>query len=71
MDEYALIALNKSEHGLILLNVPEFCWKYPNKLFWLCQDSDYDNVRACQTLPNLVKIFLDIKENTSNHLMLI
>ena len=39
--EYVLMYLNLSKHGWILLNVPEYTWKCLNKLFWLCQGSQY------------------------------
>ena len=29
------------DHGWILLNAPEYIWKSLNKLFWLCQVSQY------------------------------
>ena len=37
MPEYASTRLNMYGHSWILLNVPEYAWKYLNKLFWLSQ----------------------------------
>ena len=34
MAQCALMSLNMPEHGLLLLNVTKYAWKY---LFWLCQ----------------------------------
>ena len=39
--EYALMSLNMPEHDLNLLSDPEYAWKCLNKMFWLCQDSQY------------------------------
>ena len=39
--EYALISLNMPEPDWMLLNVSEYAWKFLNKLFWLCQGSEY------------------------------
>ena len=39
--EYALISLNMPEPDWMLLNVFEYAWKFLNKLFWLCQGSEY------------------------------
>ena len=39
MPEWVLMCLSLSELGWILLNIPEYAWKYLNKLFWLCQVS--------------------------------
>ena len=39
--QYVLISLNMPEHGWILQKVPEYAWKCLNKLFWLCQGSQY------------------------------
>ena len=41
MPAYALMSINMSDPGWKLLNVPEYVWKCPNKLFWLCQGSQY------------------------------
>ena len=41
MPQYALMSLSVPEHGWILLNVFECAWKYLNKLFLLCQCSQY------------------------------
>ena len=44
MPEYALISPNLPEHDWILLNAAEYTWKYLNKVFWLCQGSQYDAI---------------------------
>ena len=41
MPEYALMFLNMLEHDWILLNVPGYAGKCPNKLFLLYQGSQY------------------------------
>ena len=41
MSQYASMSLDMHKHGSILLNVPEYAWKFLNKLFWLCQGSQY------------------------------
>ena len=41
MSQYASMSLDMHKHGWILLNVPEYAWKFLNKLFWLCQGSQY------------------------------
>ena len=41
MPEYALISLNMPEPDWMLLNVSEYAGKFLNKLFWLCQGSEY------------------------------
>ena len=41
LHQYALMSLNMTEHGLTLLNVPEHVWNKLNKLFWLCQATQY------------------------------
>ena len=39
MPQCTLMPLNMSEHGWVLLNVPEYSWKCLNKLLWLCNGS--------------------------------
>ena len=41
MSEYALMSLIMPENGWILLDVTKYAWKCLNKLFWLCQGSQY------------------------------
>ena len=41
ISEYPSICGNMPENGCILLSVPEYAWKCPNKLFWLSQGSQY------------------------------
>ena len=33
--------MSMGKHTSILLNIPKYPWKCWNKLFWLCQDSEY------------------------------
>ena len=35
------VLVSAAEHALMLLNMPKYPWKCLNKLFWLCQDSEY------------------------------
>ena len=41
MPEYVVMSFNMATHNWILTNVPEYGWKCLNKLFWLCQGSEY------------------------------
>ena len=41
MSEYALMFLIMPENGWMLLDVTKYAWKCLNKLFWLCQGSQY------------------------------
>ena len=43
--QYALMPFNMPEHSWILLNVPEYAWKCLNKLFWLCEGSQYTAIQ--------------------------
>ena len=57
MPEYALMFLNMPEHGWVLLNV-SICL---NKLFWLCQGSQYASssylTGFCQYLTAALKLY--------------
>ena len=35
------VLVSAAEDALMLLNMPKYPWKCLNKLFWLCQDSEY------------------------------
>ena len=60
MPEYALISLNMPEHDWILVNnAAEYAWKCLNKLFRLCQGSQY----AASRCNNIVIIVTDVRTN--------
>ena len=44
MPEYPLMFLDIREHDWILLNILDCAWKCRNKLFWVCQDSQYATI---------------------------
>ena len=41
MSQYTSMSLDMHKHDWILLNVPEYAWKFLNKLYWLCKGSQY------------------------------
>ena len=44
ISQYARMSLNMPKHDLVLLNALEYAWKCLNKLFWVCQGSQYTSL---------------------------